>query len=617
MDKRGIYLVIAFAVVLGCFFQYHRMDGFLHLFSKENTTSFSGMRMLQGRLVAEKGKDAFLILYDSLDVASVLQRHNLTEMLDKQKKAYRVATIYELVEVLPEYRGVLIASGRLQLVASLPAVCDYVANGGTAAVLQKIAPGDAKEIPANYLSCLGIGAVAGEMNTYGIDLRTDFMLGGKGFSFGEGSAYRTNVSQGSLLDDAKVHVTAMTGEPLVIEHPWGKGRFLSYNGVVRDDRTNIGLMAAFLSHCGEDTIYPVVGAKLFFLDDFPSPVPEGDFEKIYDELHVSTADFYRRVWWPYILQLQEDYGLKLTGLIIESYGDQVKGPFHPASGRGAPDNLIVYGRELLASGGELGLHGYNHQSLAPEGYHQVNPGYVPWESQKDMEESLRELRRYVTEVYPDYEFRCYVPPANILSPEGKAAVKKVFPELRIYSSIFDSPAEAKAYYQDYQRNGDGIYEIPRVSSGHVPKRQSMYEEISVLNYIGIFSHAIHPNEILCEESKDLSWADMSGGIRAFLGEMDGRYPWLEGMTDSECMEYLCDYLDMDYRVEREKGFLELHCVGFRKPLRFVLRTQKEIAFMDGGEFEKIDDHAYLLKVGQEMACVFWKDGVTDENLLAD
>ncbi|MBR3457436.1 MAG: DUF2194 domain-containing protein [Selenomonadaceae bacterium] len=604
-------------MALGCFFQYHRLDGFLHLFSMENTTSFSGMRILQGRLVAEKGKDAFLILYDSLDVASVLQRHNLTEMLDKQKKAYRVATIYDPVEVLPEYRGVLIASGRLQLVASLPAVCDYVANGGTAAVLQKINPGDAKEIPANYLFCLGIGAVAGEMDAYGIDLRTDFMLGGKGFSFGEGSTYHTNASQVSLLDDAKVHVRAMTGEPLVIEHPWGKGRFLSYNGVVRDDRTNIGLMAAFLSHCGEDAIYPVVGAKLFFLDGFPSPVPEGNFGKIYDELRVSTADFYRDIWWPYVLQLREDYGLKLTGLIIESYGNQVKGPFRPMEGRGARDNLIVYGRELLASGGELGLHGYNHQSLAPEGYHQTNRGDVPWESQKDMEESLRELRRYITEVYPDYEFRCYVPPSDILSPEGRAAVRKVFPELKVYSSIFDGPAEAKTYCQDYKRNGDGTYEIPRVSSGYVPKRQSMYEEISVLNYIGIFSHSIHPNEMSHEESKGLSWADMSGGIRDFLGEVDARYPWLEGMTDSECMEYLCDYLDMDYRVEREKGFLELHCVGFRKPVRFVLRTQKEIAFMDGGEFEKIDDHAYLIKVGQEMACVFWKDGVRDENLSAD
>ena len=614
MDKRGIYIVFAFALALGCFFQYSRMDGFLHLFSRENSTGFSGMRVLQGRLVAEEGKDAFLILYDSLDVASVLERHNLTEMLDKQKKAYRVATIYENVEILPEYRGVLIASGRLQLVASFPAILDYVAHGGTAAVMQKLDSEDVKRMPPEYPACLGLSSVTGETNAYGIALKTDFLLGGKGFSFGEGSAYHTNTSVVSLGEDSIVHVTSLAGEPLVIEHPWGSGRFLHYNGAVRDDRTNIGLMAAFLSHCGEESIYPVLGAKLFFLDDFPAPIPEGNFDKIYEELHLSTEDFYRQVWWPYVLELKEKHGLKLTGLIIESYGDQVKGPFHPAGGRRARDHLIVYGRELLASGGELGLHGYNHQSLAPVGYNQDELDYVPWASQEDMEEALRELRRYVTDAYPGYEFRCYVPPSDILSPEGRAAVKNVFPELRIYSSLFDGPAEARAYYQDYERNEDGTYEIPRVSSGHSPKGQNFYEEISVLNYMGIFSHFIHPDEIFYEESKDLSWADMAAGLQGFLGELDERYPWLEGMTDSECMEYLKDYLDMDYRVKRENGIMEMHCVGFRKPLRFILRTSREIESMEGGTFEKIDDHAYLLRVEQELSRVHWKDGGSDADM---
>lgn len=617
MDKRGIYIVFVLALLLGCFFQYNRMDGFLHLFSRENVTSFSGTKMLQGKIMTDGGKDAYLILYDSMDVASVLQRHNLTVMLDKQKKAYRVATIYDMPEISQEYRGVLIASGRLQLVASFPAVLEYVSRGGTAVVMQKLDPEDAKSMPEEYPASLGISAVTGEMNAYGIRVLSDFLVGGKGFSFGEGSAYNTNTSRVALQQDVQVHMTALTGEPLVWEHSWGAGRFFHYNGAVRDDRTNVGIMAAFLSHCGEEAVYPVVGAKLFFLDDFPAPIPEGNFDKIYEELHLSTADFYRRVWWPYVLELGEDYGLKLTGLIIESYGDQVKGPFYPAAGRDARDNLIVYGRELLASGGELGLHGYNHQSLAPEGYNQDDLDYGPWGSQEDMEEGLRELRRYITEAYPGYEFRCYVPPSNILSPEGKAAVKNVFPELKIYSSLFDGPAEAKAYYQDFVRNPDGTYEIPRVSSGHSPKRQNLYEEMSVLNYIGIFSHFIHPDEIFYEESRELSWGDMAAGIRGFLDEVDTRYPWLEGMTDSECMEHLSDYLDMDYRVKREKDYMELHCIRFRKSLRFILRTKKRISSMEGGTFEKIGDHAYLLRIGQEVARVHWKDGGSDADLSAD
>ncbi|WP_294152182.1 DUF2194 domain-containing protein [uncultured Selenomonas sp.] len=69
-----------------------------------------------------------------------------------------------------------------------------------------------------------------------------------------------------------------------------------------------------------------------------------------------------------MLENAKQHDLKYTGVIIETYGNQVKGPFHELVERTARDNVIIYGRELLRTGGELGLHGYNHQSLAPAGY---------------------------------------------------------------------------------------------------------------------------------------------------------------------------------------------------------------------------------------------------------
>ena len=69
--------------------------------------------------------------------------------------------------------------------------------------------------------------------------------------------------------------------------------------------------------------------------------------------------------------------------------------------------------------------------------------YVPWESQEDMEEAMRELRNYVKSAFPDYEFRFYVPPSNIMSPEGKAAIRKVFPEVIVFGALFDRPASER------------------------------------------------------------------------------------------------------------------------------------------------------------------------------
>ena len=445
----------------------------------------------------------------------------------------------------------------------------------------------------------------------GIRLLTDFYIGGEGFSFPGGIAYRTTGADVTLTDRATLHMTSADGDlPLLWEIPSGKGRYIVYNGSVRDDKTNLGLMAAMISHCGEESIYPVLGCKVFYIDDFPSPVPEGYFDKIYDELHLSTADFYRTVWWPFMRECAKEYQLKYTGLIIESYGNQVKGPFHPAGGRAARDNLIVYGRELLDMGGELGIHGYNHQPLAPAGYNQENLDYVPWASKEDMLDALTELRRYITSAYPGYQFRCYVPPSDILSPEGKEALLEVFPDLKVFSSLIDGPYTSRAYYQDYERSADGIYELPRVTSGYAPTGNEMWAELCVVNYIGIFSHFVHPDEIFYEESQDKTWAMMEDGFRAFMTEVNQRFVWLRPVTDWECAGYFDDYADMDYRVVRGSDLLELQCRRFKNPIRFILRTSREIERTDGCTVQPVGKSAYLVEVSETEAQIHWKKNGT-------
>lgn len=321
---------------------------------------------------------------------------------------------------------------------------------------------------------------------------------------------------------------------------------------------------------------------------------------------MTTENFYRQRWWPYMRSVAKDFGLKYTGMIIESYGDQVRGPFKPNSGQRDRNNFITYGRELLDMGGELGIHGYNHQSLAPAGYNQQDLDYVPWASKEDMVESLKELRRYIESVYPAYRLQTYVPPSDILSPEGRAAVLEVFPEVKVFSSLYDGPAAARAYIQDYQRNDDGTYEIPRTTAGYCPNEQNMYEQIAMINYMGNFSHFVHPDEMFYEESAAISWADMEQGLRHFLTGIQTRYDWLRPVTASECKDYLADYFDMDYRVTRESGRMVLHCWNYRHPLRFILRTKRTIDHVDGASFEKAGDDAYMIETQQDEAVIYWK-----------
>lgn len=605
MDKRGIAGIIAFVILLGCFFQFIRMDGFLKLDYFRNL-NFMPADILNGSHT-QGARERYLILYDPRDVPSVFANHRLAWLLEQQKKEAISCSIYEDTAIDDSYRGVLLAASHWDKVAAMQKVADYAYKGGTVAFMMHPAMEDGGgDVPTVCQDMAGFSLVGGAKSVLGISLQTDFLFAGKGFSFGEGTQYHTDTVSVALHSEDIVHISALDGSPLLWEHAYGQGKCLVYNGAVRDDKTNIGVVTAMLAHCGEDSIYPVVGTKLFFIDDFPAPVPEGNFDKIYNEFQVNTAEFFRHIWWPFMRECAEKYALKYTGLIIESYGNQVKGPFVPTQGRQARDNLIVYGRELLDMGGELGLHGYNHQSLAPEGYNQDELDYVPWESKADMVESLQELRRYIKSAYPDYDFQTYVPPSDILSPEGHEAVKEVFPELKVYSSLFDGLYSERGYYQDFARNEDGTYEIPRFTSGYAPDRQNMWENISVINYIGVFSHFVHPDELFYEESKDLTWAMMVEGFQNFLTEINDRFGWLRPTTDSECVAYFADYLDMDYRVKREPEQLVLNCWNYHYPLRFILRSAREIDEVQGGRARKIGDDAYLIETEKSETVIKWK-----------
>ena len=605
MNKRSLCILLCIAFALGLFFQYSRMDGFLHLGVADNALRMGGV--LRAAPTEQMPREKFLIIYDPEDVPSMYARHNMEKILTEKRKAFESHPLTESLAVDASYQGVILATGRLGAVRSLSAVLDYARAGGTLLLLQKFEQEEDFPISADVLQTFGVAQMGATKDVRGIHLLTNFLVGGKDFRFGEGTVYTTHANTVTLTADTQVHIAGIDGTPLLWEKPLGAGRIYAYNGVERDDKTNVGILTSMIAHCGQDTIYPVVGVKIFFIDDFPAPIPEGYFYKIYDELGVDTETFYRKIWWPFMQHLAKDEDIRYTGVIIETYGAQVKGPFHPLGGRAARDGLIIYGRELLNMGGELGLHGYNHQSLAPDGYGQGELDYVPWASQADMEESLRELRNYITSVYPNYIFRSYVPPSDILSPEGKQAVENVFPEVKVFASLFDGPADKKAYYQEFERQPNGVYEIPRISSGHAASGLMYWQEIGVLNYNGTFAHFVHPDEIFYEESKDSSWSEMEIGLKNFMHDVNRRFPWLTATTASESIPYYSDYFGMDYRVRRTDEGMTLYTWNAGGELRFLLRTAHEIDRTEDCTAEVADDGVYLIRTSATEAHIYWKE----------
>lgn len=588
--KKEIWSVFIVTALLGVFFQINRMDALLYINPWQNHLEEGNFLQAVGS--QQQNRENYLLIYDPADVQSVLTRHIVEKIIHEQKKSIQSVPFYQPVVIDSKCQGVVIATNKLKNLAAMTSIEQYVEQGGRAAILRNL---QSELLPEEMVAQLGIASLGQEISVPGIRVTGDMFLGVQGFGF-DSDIYTTAVTDVMLTSDAVPQVTSQEGHPIIWSHNSGQGKYIVCNSRERDDKNNYGIYTAILSQLKEDYIYPVMNMKLFFIDDFPSPVPEGNFERIYQETGLSTADFYRRLWWPEMLNNGEKYNVKYTGLIIENYGDQVKGPFMPLADVNARNSLIVYGRELLKAGGELGIHGYNHQSLAPAGYGQDSLGYATWESQADMEESLRELKRYISDAYPGYEIHAYVPPSNILSPEGKAAVKNVFTDIKVYSSLWEGLATAKEYFQNFQLNSDGTSEIPRASSGYAPSQEEIWEAYNVLNYNGVFSHFVHPDEIFYEESENLTWAIMKQGMTDLLSELQNRFGWLEPVTATEGYEKMKDYFQMDYRLTRSEDGIKINAWDFHQPLTFILRTDKKIGSVTGGSAQRVQANAYVLTV---------------------
>lgn len=128
--------------------------------------------------------------------------------------------------------------------------------------------------------------------------------------------------------------TGDKGVPLVWEHSSGSGRVVVDNiGIY--DKVLRGVYAASYSLLCDATAYPVINGAVFYLDDFPSPVPGGDGTYIRRDYSMSIADFYSKVWWPDLMKLAQKYSIRFTGVMIENYEDDTvdaptRQPGHPA-----------------------------------------------------------------------------------------------------------------------------------------------------------------------------------------------------------------------------------------------------------------------------------------------
>jgi len=542
----------------------------------------------------------YLIIYNKDEKNSKHTMEQIEKVFDYIKKDHATRDISGLNGLDPGiYDGIIFAFESLNSISDLDPYIDYVKNGGSLLFLiRPVIDETFREIS----EVLGIDRL-GDMNdnTNGIRTIEPLLLGVYGVDYDIDSIENSSIDL-SLETDSSIdlYFTTTDNIPLLWQKRYGDGRFIVFNGTILNEKNSRGLLCAALSLAKDSFIYPIANIKMLHIDDFPAPIPQGTNAAIMDEFNRTIPQFYRDIWWSDMIKLAKKYDLKYSTFVIQNYGNNTKPPFQK-SGKLNEENLLVYSREIFNLGGEIGLHGYNHQSLAPEGYIKQDLEYNSWESQEYMEKSIEELISFIHSIFPYYKLKAYVPPSNILSGMGRDAVIAANEELEVIASVYLQNMEGDIYHQEFEIASDGITEFPRISAGYSYDLEQMWSIYNSLNLYGIFSHFIHPDDILDpHRSGGKSWSVLFKEFESILSEVNDDFSWLNSYTISEGARELKKYLECRPHIEYSNDLINVYCDDFRPDIYLILKTQQNIIIIDSEniEYESIGDGMYLLTLKQ-------------------
>jgi hypothetical protein len=186
----------------------------------------------------------------------------------------------------------------------------------------------------------------------------------------------------------------------------------------------------------------------------------------------------------------------------------------------------------------------------------------------------------------------YVPPSNIVSKEGRMAVKNVFEDVKVFAGVYVGGSEPGLLLQEFGRDPyvRDVVSFPRNSFGYLYNEPLMWNIFNLIANYGVVSHFIHPDDIFDpKRSGGLNWEEMDRQINTIFARIRNYFPFLRGMTTVEAYKHYIDLENIEVFNFREGNDIIIQYNQSRMlPIYHYLRLRGErVVSIDGGKFRVI------------------------------
>ena len=586
--NKKIWIILFCVLVCGLILQLSRTQIFLNHIKNEQLIE-EGISLLNPSTESfeRKNTPTYCITYEANDTAIY---HQVIQTLSYLKKSYHAYELTNFSISDSNCARILHTSNEIGLLGSIDDIEQYVYEGNHLYFMRTLET--SSELTALAPS-LGIISMNTFTKTTSVTMTSNLLLQANGKTFFDGllDDYSINVRLKESISPLMVNQNRY---PMIWQNDFGEGSFVVVNFGMLAEKNSRGLIPGLLALSEEAFLYPIFNSKTFYIDDFPAPIAKSKNELIEQEYGMDLETFYQSIWWSDMLRLANQYNVIYTGAMIASYNDRVREPFHNADDLDQT-NLLKYGRELIKSGGEIGYHGYNHQSLLMSSKEADVYGYNAWPNTNQMAKSLEELVRFSNAVFPSYKITSYVPPSNALSLEGRQVLRKALQDLIVIASLYGDDANHVAYIQEFKVAEDKIVEMPRFSSGYELKDYAKFGVYNALTLFGAFSHFVHPDDVISEDRRLGTWEETEKLYEEMLATIDQEFNWLNAYTATQAAFIVADTLNRKDALTASTKELIGTVENATYDAYYILRTKGIPSIDDANVITKIDDHVYLVK----------------------
>ena len=319
----------------------------------------------------------------------------------------------------------------------------------------------------------------------------------------------------------------------------------------------------------------------FRLDGFPRPL----YDAVQKPLTVTDTVFFRSRFWPELRDLLGKRGIPLNASVIFTYNDRVAPPFWGGelymAERQASVELV---RELIGSGAEVGLFGYNHISLSTA---LSGPNTKVWPSRQAMEEALRTVREEWKLLFGAHTLpSSYAAPYGIVSEEGVAALHSVFPELDVVGTTVSGGGISSAGFARLAAQA-GLRVEPASSTGYLFSDRTRRMMVSAVLGDGVWLHAVDADDLFdFGATAGKSWDELKAELERILAFQARHFPWLRFVRVSELTREIDRLEEVQARFELRgsTGGVTTYLAELAPGTTFRLRSPGlKVQSLEGGE----------------------------------